>query len=138
MTVAALRFENGALGTLFTTTCSKPEGAQRLYLHGTEGSFCYHGGRLERYAMGPEDERERMMGAFGPGQGGGGDAASADPMAVDADGHTLIIEDFVLAVKEGRDPLIPIASAKHAVEIACAVFEACRRGATVHIKDIRA
>jgi len=138
MTVAILKFENGALGTLYTTTCSIPEGAQRVYMHGTKGSFSRHGGTLESYDMDTPKQRERMMAAFGPKKTGkAGDAASRDPMAVAIDGHTQIIADLVKAVRDDRDPIITIESATHAVEIACAIFKSSRTGREVTVESIR-
>ena len=134
--VACLKFENGALGTFYSTTCCIPEGAQRVYMYGTKGSFSRYGGTVELYEMGTPRERERMMCLFG-GQKKD-EAVGRDPMAVSADGHTLIIEDLVKAIRNDREPVIPIASAKHAVEIACAIYKSARTGKTVYIKDIAA
>ena len=134
-TVAILKFENGALGTLFSTTCAVPEGAQRVYMYGSKGSFSQHAGKLEFYEAGSPKERKRMMDLFG-GEAKS-DAAAADPMAVAVNGHTLIIEDLVKAVRADRDPAITIESAKHAVEIACAIFKSARTGKEVKISQVR-
>jgi len=132
--VACLKFANGALGTFYSTTCCVPEGAQRVYLYGAKGSFSTHGSTLESYEAGGPKERERMMRLFG-GQNKD-DAIARDPMAVSADGHLLIIEDLVRAIRTDRDPVIPLASAKHAVEIACAIYKSARTGKTVRVKAI--
>jgi predicted dehydrogenase len=132
--VAVLKFENGALGTLYTTTCAVPEGAQRVYMFGTKGSFSRHGDKLEFYEMGPASERKRMMAAFGGVQTA--DAASRDPLAVSADGHTLIIEDLVQAVRRDRSPVIPIESAAHSVAIAAAIYQSGRTGREVRVRGI--
>ena len=134
-TVACLEFENGALGTIYTTTCSVPEDAQRVYCFGTKGSFRKVGDKLETYEAGSKKERERMMRLFG-----GKAKASAiakDPMAVSADGHMLIIEDLVKAIRYDRDPVIPLSAAKHAVEIVYAAYQSSRTGRTIDIASIR-
>jgi predicted dehydrogenase len=133
-TVAILQFENGALGTLYTTTCCIPDGAQRLHFFGTKGSFYKVGGKLERYEMGPAKQRERMINLFG-GRAKKSKIGS-DPMAVSADGHTLIIEDLVKAVRGNRDPVIPLASARHAVDVACAIFKSGRTGKEVNVREM--
>lgn len=130
-TVACLKFANGALGTVYTTTCAVPEGAQHIYLFGAKGSFRKVGPRLEMYEMGPPKERERMLKKFGEAKGGG-DIAK-DPMAVEAHGHKLIIEDMVKAVRNNREPAIPLAEARHAVEVVCAAYQSSRTGRTVRI-----
>lgn len=133
-TVAAFKFENGAIGTFYATTCCIPEGAQRVYMYGSKGSFSKHGEKLETYDLGSAKERKRMMGLFG-----GSKVSSAigkDPMAVSADGHMLIIEDLVKAIRNDREPIIPISSAKHAVEIACAIYKSSRTGRTINVRDV--
>jgi len=132
--VAILKFENGALGTFYSTTCCIPEEAQRVYVYGTKGSFSKHGDRLEFCEMGSPKERKRMMALFG---GKKTDTAIArDPMAVSADGHLLIVEDLARAVRNDREPVITIASAKHAVEIACAIYKSARTHREVKIRDV--
>jgi predicted dehydrogenase len=84
--------------------------------------------------MGTPAERERMMSLFGGGRKS--DAASKDPMAISADGHTLIIEDLVKAVRQDREPVIPISSAKHAVEIACAIYKSAQTHREVRVEDV--
>ena len=133
-TVAILKFENGALGTLYATTCCIPEGAQRVYMYGTKGSFSKHGSSLELYEMGTPAQRKRMMALFGGEKKV--DAIGKDPMAVSADGHMLIVEDLVKAIRYDREPAIPISSAKHAVEIACAIYKSARTGKEVKISNI--
>jgi len=130
-TVAVLKFKNGALGTFYATTCCIPESAQRVYMYGTKGSFSRFGNTLELYEMDTPKQRERMMKLFG----GQKDVAEVgkDPMAVSADGHMLIIEDLVKAVGQDREPVIPISSARHAVEIACAIYKSARTGRVVEV-----
>jgi len=133
-TVAAFKFENGATGTFYATTCCIPEGAQRIYMYGSKGSFSKHGDKLESYDMGGPKERKRMMGLFGGGKKSS--AIGKDPMAVSADGHKLIVEDLVKAIRNNREPAISIASAKHAVEIACAIYKSARTGRTINVSDL--
>lgn len=132
--VAILKFENGALGTFFTTTCANPEGARRFFFYGTKGTFVKAGDKLESYDMGTPKERETMMRVFG-GKAGADDA-SRDPMAVSADGHLLIVEDLVKAVRSDREPVITLESARHSVEVACAIYKSGRTGKEVKISDV--
>lgn len=130
-TVACFQFSSGALGTVYTTTCAVPEGTQHVYCFGERGSFRKTGDQLELCEIGSKKERERMMRLFGAQRGE--NAVGRDPMAVSADGHTLIVEDMVKAIHEDRDPIIPLSSAKHAVEIVCAVYRSSRTGRAVDI-----
>ncbi len=124
--VAALRFRNGALGTLFTATCAQPNGAQTLTVFGENGSFTKRGRGLERFDAGTKRERETMMKAYG--ESSKQDAAGADPMRVGSDGHQRVIEDFVRAVRTGRPPSISIDDTIHAVEIVNAVYRSGNTG----------
>ncbi len=132
--VAILRFENGALGTLFTTTCAIPEGTQRIHMFGTKGSFSRHANCLESYEMGSAAERTRMMERFGGGAKA--DSAAKDPMALSVDGHTKIVEDLVRAVRNNAEPAIPIASARHAVDVAVAIYKSGRVGREVPVGEV--
>ena len=134
-TAAVLRFANGALGTLMTTTSAMPDKPQRVYMFGTKGSFSKVADRLEFYEMDTPKERERMMRLFG-GSAAPSDVGN-DPMAVSTDGHTLIIEDMVRAIRHNREPAISIDSARHSVEIACAIFESSRTGREVEVGKAR-
>ncbi len=131
-TAAVLEFESGALGTLFTTTAAYPEQGRYVYGMGSKGSFKYTGTTLELYEMGGKKERERMMATYGP-TAGGDDAGAKDPMAVATDGHRLLMEDLVKAVRKDCDPVIPIAEAKHAVEVVYAAYKSARTGRVITV-----
>ncbi len=133
-TVACVRFACGALGTIFTTTCAQPENAQQFHCFGTKGSFRKRGDTLEMYEMGSPKERERMNARFGERVGTG---AASDPMAISSDGHTLLVEDMSRAVREDRTPMIPLASARHAVDVVHAIYQSGRTGREVRIANGR-
>jgi predicted dehydrogenase len=132
-TVALLRFANGALGTLYTTTCVYPGYNQRLTIYGSEGSIVKEEGELVAWKLkgdeGGEEEGE-MLSMYGAGDQ---DNRAADPMAVSSDGHTQIITDMIEAIEQDRDPVITLDSARHAVEIINAVYESARSGKEVKV-----
>ncbi len=133
-TVALLKFANGALGTIYTTTCCYPGYDQLITIYGTKGSIMKDASKLLAWKIQGDneaDEEKEMLSRFGPKDKEQG--ISADPMAVSSDGHTLIVEDMASAIQEDRDPMIGLDSAKHAVEIITSIFEAGRTGQTVTI-----
>lgn len=134
-TVAILRFQSGALGTLTTTTACNPGKEQRIFIYGSKGCFARHAAELEFFDAGTQAERDRMMAAFGKRTSNQG--VSSDPMAVSADGHTLTVEDMVQAIRKDRAPLITIDDATHAVEIATAIFKSARTGKVVKVASVR-
>jgi UDP-N-acetyl-2-amino-2-deoxyglucuronate dehydrogenase len=125
--VAIVRFKNGALGTIYTTTCCYPGYDQRITIYGSKGSILKTATELLAWKiqddMGEEEEKE-MMRIFGPKDESLG--ISSDPLALGADGHTLIVEDMVRAIREDGDPMIGLSSARNAVEVINAIFESGR------------
>ena len=131
--VAVLKFENGALGTLSTTTCAYPGLPQTVLIYGDRGTICVEEGALKVWKLQGEREAEeeaQMLNLYGPKEKRGETVAS-DPMAVGATGHQGEIEDLVEAIWTDRDPYISIESAKHAVEIVNAIYESGRTGREV-------
>ena len=134
-TVALLRFENGAIGTLYTTTCCYPGYDQVVTLYGTEGSILKQEGLLRGWKLMDDtegEEEKRLLDFYGEKEDASG---SSDPMAVSFDGHTQIITDMIEAIKEDREPMIKLESARHAVEIINAIFESGRSGREVKVGD---
>lgn len=134
-TVALLKFQNGALGTLYTTTCCYPGYEQLITIYGATGSLMKDAAELIAWKIQGDEEAEEeaeMLRIFGKKEKREG--VSADPMAVSADGHTMIMEDLVKAIREDRDPMIGLGSARHAVEIINAIFESGRTGKEVTVK----
>lgn len=95
MACAALRFRNGALGTLNATTASYPGFAERIDLIGTRGSASLEGGNL---ALHFHDGTGETAGE--PATSGGG----ADPMAFAHDAHRAVLTEFLDALDAGRAP----------------------------------
>ena len=102
---AGLRFKNGAVGSLFTTTAAFPGRAEGIVLHFENASvalesnalqLAYHDGKTE---------------TFGESASTG---AGADPMAFSSDWHRAIIEDFMDAIATDRPPLV---SGQDALEV---------------------
>jgi predicted dehydrogenase len=134
-TVAILKFENGALGTLMTTTCAYPGMSQYIIIHGDKGTIAKEEDQLTSWRIQGEREKEEeieMLNLYGPQENRGATTAS-DPMAVGASGHTGIIEDMVQSILENKEPMISIESAKHAVEIVNAIYESGRTAKEIFI-----
>jgi len=134
-TVAILKFENGALGTLMTTTCAYPGISQNILIHGDKGTITKEEDQLTSWKIKSEREKEEeteMLNLYGPQEKRGATTAS-DPMAVGASGHTGLIEDIVQCILEDKEPIITIESAKHAVEIVNAIYESGKTGKEIFI-----
>lgn len=93
---AALRFENGALGTLGATTASYPGFPERIDIIGTRGSATLCAGSLDAHF---HDGHHETAGERATSGGG------ADPMAFAHDAHRALIAEFVDALDAGRAPV---------------------------------
>lgn len=132
---ALLKFENGAIGTLMTTTCAYPGLSQMAVIHGIKGTISWSEGQLRAWKIQSDREKEEeaeMLGLYGPKEKRG-ETTSSDPMAVGSSGHVGLVEDMVQAILEDKEPMITIESAKHAVEIVNAIYESGRTGKEVFI-----
>lgn len=94
--VAGLEFSSGAVGSLVASTASFPGGAESIALHFDAASLRLISGQLHVHWR---DGRQDSFGETG-GTGGG-----ADPMAFTHEWHQGIIEDFAVALNEGRRPV---------------------------------
>lgn len=92
-----LRFESGAVGSLFTTTSAFPGRAESISLHFAHGSVLLESNSLTVHHQTGETE------IFGESTATG---AGADPMAFSSDWHRAIIEDFAQALHDKRPPLV--------------------------------
>jgi len=98
LVAGALRFANGALGTVDATTAAYPGFPERIELAFERGSAVVAGTALQVWW---QDGRSESLG--GDGSGGG---TGADPMAFPPDYHQALIADWLDALKHGRRPAV--------------------------------
>ncbi len=98
MVCAAVRFANGAFGTIDATTAAYPGFLERIELVGDQGSALLIGTELlvqlhdgRRIAVQPD------------GSAGG---TGADPMDYPHDNHRAVMADFIGAIRDDRDPRV--------------------------------
>lgn len=98
MVCAALRFANGALGTIDATTAAYPGFPERIELACEKGSAVLAGtSLLVQFSDGGKIEYSADTSPGGTG---------ADPMAFPHDHHRAVIADFVEAITHDRTPRI--------------------------------
>lgn len=93
---AVVSYANGAFGVIDATTVAFPGYPERIEIAGTAGSALLEDDRL--VVQRPDRPPMEMSGTSG---GGGG----ADPMAFSPEAHRRLIEAFLGAVGEGREPV---------------------------------
>ena len=92
---AVVTYANGAVGVIDATTVAFPGYDERIEIAGAAGSAVLVGDSLT--VQRPGQPVLEMSGASG---GGGGN----DPMAFSAEAHRRLIEEFLDALAEGREP----------------------------------
>lgn len=140
--VAALTFENGAVGTMTATTAAYDGLPVRIDIFGTEGSAIIEGDRLKMLKLknGEEYASEKAAAhALSVAMGGTASvkdeaatrAATAEAGAVWGDAHRAQIEDFMRAVRTNGKPLIDGRGGRKPIEIIKSVYQSARTGQPV-------
>ena len=120
--VALLEFESGAVATLEATTAAFPGYKRRVEISGTEGTLM-----LEHDRLVCADLREPADDLVAPVAADSNQSASS-PVVSDARGHQRLLEDFVDAVRTGRDPVCTGREARKSIALVCAIYEAAKSG----------
>ena len=103
LVAAAVRFKNGALGTVHATTSAYPGFPERIELIGTRGTALLEGTSLKmQFADGSAFETKTETGGGGTG---------ADPMAFPHDWHRGVLTDFLDSIEHEREPRVSGAEA---------------------------
>lgn len=114
----ALRFANGAIGSVDATTAAYPGFTERIELAGTRATAVLAGSRLELMT---HDGNRRAVGEAS-GTGGG-----ADPMAFAHDHHRAVLAEFLDAIDAGRAPCNSGASTLPALDLIEALLASSAR-----------
>jgi UDP-N-acetyl-2-amino-2-deoxyglucuronate dehydrogenase len=103
LAVAAVRFRNGAIGTVHATTTAYPGFPERIELIGTRGIAMLEGTSLRmQFSDGNSFDMKTESGAGGTG---------ADPMAFPHDWHRGVLADFLDAIERNHEPRVSGAEA---------------------------
>lgn len=142
--VAILKFAGGALGAIVATTAAFPGLAARISVHGDRGSaviddddlsyFHVAGDEQEEaddYGRG-ENRAEQVKKRYGASSAATG--AGADPGSLSM-AHRDQIQDFVEAVREGREPSVDLVEGRKPLAIITAIYDSARTGEPVRIRQ---
>jgi len=125
---AVLRFRSGALGNIEGTTAAWPGLFMRLEIHGDRGSAIIQDSDILYFQT--EDGQPLQVEEPVEVRVGSG---AANPMGISAEGHRAQLHDVVLAIREGRPPLVAGEDGREAVAIICAIYESARTGREVRL-----
>jgi len=119
--VAALRFSCGARGTIVATTAAAPGFPHRVEVYGSRGGAQIEGDALIRW----EGDAPRVRPQAPPTVAAG---SGASPTGIGTRGHTLLVQDFVAAIREGRDPLVDGVEGRRSLALVLDIYEAAGLG----------
>ena len=130
--VAAVRFKNGALGTIEATTSAFPGLLKKIEIHGTQGSAIVEQDDVLLWQFETAARKDAVIRKkFARRVGGGGGAS--DPKAISYRGHFEQLKDFVRAIQTGTKPLVDGEEGRKSVEIILAIYKAAQSGHTVRL-----
>lgn len=118
---AVLKFENGGMGIIETSTAIYPGFNKRLEILGTKGSVVMEEETILSWKFEEEtDEDEKIRAKYESERSSGG---SADPLAINYEGHMFQFDDFALAIIEDREPFVNGEEAAVAVDVINRIYE---------------
>lgn len=127
---AALRFNNGALGTIAATSSSYLNWEPTITIHGTAGSLDIRNGHVTRADFADAELAEHIQRDLSEDE-------PASPLNVGKSyygpSHSSQLADFVDAIREQRAPFVSAQQARHAVDIVLGIYESQRRGMWVEV-----
>jgi predicted dehydrogenase len=130
--VAALRFENGALGTIEATTAAQPGYLKKVEICGTEGSVTVEEEDVTRWDFAKRTAEDVEIGqAMAKKKSGGGGAS--DPKAIGHHGHRELFRQVLVSIDEDTPLEIDGHEGRRAVEIILGIYRAARTGRTVSL-----
>lgn len=130
--VAAVKFQNGALGTIEATTSAFPGLLKKTEIHGTQGTVIVEQDDVLLWKFEPATaDDDAIRAKFAQKVGGGGGAS--DPKAISYAGHAAQLTDFVAAIRENRAPLVDGEEGRKSVGIILAIYESARTGRAVKV-----
>ncbi len=127
--VAIVEFANGARGVIEASTCtwSRDGHPVRVQLAGTDGSVFLADEAFEVWDFKDERPEDAHIRATLIKSGAAGLGANV-PSAIGHLQHQRNFEDFVTAIREGREPSTSAVEARKAVALICAIYESARNG----------
>lgn len=118
---ATLRFANGAVATITATTTAAPGFPHRVEIYGTTGGIQVEGESAGRWQV----VDPSMAAVAAPQPRPPVDAgAGADPRDIAPSGHIGILRDFVRALREEREPMVPGREGRRCLATVLAIYEA--------------
>lgn len=114
---ATLRFASGAFATVAASTTIEPGFPHRVAVYGTRGGLEIEGEQLVRWQS--ADGIAPPCDVAPPPSDAG---AAGDPRGIAPSGHTALLRDMIMAVREGRPPLVDGAEGRRSLAAVLAIY----------------
>ncbi|MDR6882204.1 Gfo/Idh/MocA family oxidoreductase [Bacillus sp. 3255] len=118
--VAVVKYKSGAFGVIQGTTSVYPGQETRFELHGEKGTIIFDDSGFKQWKFA---DHEEAMPQVVPRV-----SASSDPAQIANDGHFILVDDLIQAIRENRDPLVSGEEGRKAVDLILAIYESARTG----------
>lgn len=130
--VAALKFKNGAVGTITASTAAWPGLLKKTEIHGTAGSAIVEQDDvlLWQFEKAKPKDRGIVDKLMNREESTGG---ASDPKSISCLGHMEQLKDFIKAIQLGKKPKITGEEGRKAVEIVLAIYQSSWTGKRVSL-----
>lgn len=125
--VAVVKYKSGAFGVIEGTTSVYPAQSTRLEIHCEKGSVIFGDDGILEWKLKdnpdegiPEITKDNI-------------SVKDDPTKLSQSSHVPLVEDFVDAINNDRDPLITPQIGRKAVDLILAIYESARTGKEVRL-----
>jgi len=126
LAIAAIRFENGALGIVQGSTAIYPGLPTRLEIHGTKGTIIIEGEMLKRWSV--MMEKETVVDNVKEGL-----KSWTQPELVPAINHALLIKDFTQAIIDDREPYVNGMEGRRSIELIVAIYKSSKTNSIIDL-----
>ena len=128
MGLALLTFENGAFGTIMSSTSIQPGQQSAVRIYGEKGSIGLTGASVTVWHVpgvpAPEEPQSQVS--------GGG---ASDPLSIPYDYHQKQLENILQALESGSKPLVTGEDGLRAVELIHAIYQSSATGQEIRLGD---
>lgn len=130
--VAAVKFRNGALGTIEASTAVFPGYLKKIAVHGNQGSAMIEEEDIVEWSFARLTARDqKILREFGDKTASGGGAA--DPAAIGHAAHAAQFRDVFKAIRTGGKPEIDGREGRRSVEVILAIYKSASTGRRVSL-----
>jgi UDP-N-acetyl-2-amino-2-deoxyglucuronate dehydrogenase len=128
--ISFVTYRSGAQGVVQASTAMYPGTDIRVEINGTAGTAVVVGERIDTWKFReerPGDEAIRKIGSSAQSTGATG------PADFGHQDHQIVIQDMIDAIREGREPVIPVTAVRPTVEAVLAMYQSSARGRRVEL-----